>query len=982
MKNVVLSLVLFLLTGLLTAQILWQDEVILRKDYLLDWDNSSAATPDGGRLVPFYEGGEGQRGVWLQKLTQTGELAWEHPLLVYSSTVTLSSLAIVPSSDGNYFIRWIEVGVQVTKVDPQGQPLWDDAVLDVFTGPMYGVATLPDNTGGIYTLWGKTVTGFSSNIWCQHISSSGQMLIPEGGIELTNDVAQEDVSSVHLTSDGGVFLSYAITTSNSHNYRFLRLTPDYQIAWRIQITPDLNDHSYWVRSILSPDATNFTIIWTQSQNGQSLSQMQRISWNGELLFDPAILITTGTSSIYSSALLTSDNNIIMSIHNGTNAYPINNVIQKYTMMGEPLWGNGTPVPDSVISMSALKADTTGGAYFGFIYMINGTNSYQGTMLQHYDAGGQALIPGAGRILVPSLTYDTAGSISMTVTDKVTCIWLDKREEKYGLYYQIRDLNGDPLTGYLMPLREVLGGKPNLEGTIERSNDILAFWRDSRWDSASQPTAKHYFQIVNPDGSLDMPEDGAVLLDDVPGISSKILPLYLENGNTLFFFIDDSGSYGLIRAQAIDPQGNVLWGPNGMVIMDPLFDTDVSNLMVYSEGNDVYLSWSMFSPDVAIRTYIQKVVDGVPQWGPTGMMISSNDPGESLSETPLCFKDGFICLRVTTYSPLQKKLWLNHLSPDGTPSPGWTDGITVDEVLASNSGSYQAVSSVNQGVILIAYGYHLGEADNHFYYSAIDSQANVLISHSELVNQDLDQSTLSFDTRNGFVYCLKLVNWYDYYLGYAYNRIGQTGGQLWGFTTPQVVSEHESLSYTPSIIGLQNGACAIYWWTGSAAYCGYAAPDGSYLPLFGDQPIFTKCKIAPIGNLLNNELYLTWGDYKTAYFSYYGTEIRMQKLANTTVALDDPLVQHPVVNLSCYPNPFNPETTISFSLPSSGKVRLDVYNLRGQLVRSLIDTRLETGTHSVIWNGKDYSGRDSATGVYIFKLHTDQGNTVRKAMLLK
>jgi len=82
----------------------------------------------------------------------------------------------------------------------------------------------------------------------------------------------------------------------------------------------------------------------------------------------------------------------------------------------------------------------------------------------------------------------------------------------------------------------------------------------------------------------------------------------------------------------------------------------------------------------------------------------------------------------------------------------------------------------------------------------------------------------------------------------------------------------------------------------------------------------------------------------------------------------------------YPNPFNPTTTISYQLPESGKVRLDVYNLKGQLVKTLIDGTQVSGLHSIVWNGTDTKNRSVASGVYLYRL-SSQHNVQTKRMLL-
>ncbi|MCB5268856.1 MAG: C25 family cysteine peptidase [Candidatus Cloacimonadaceae bacterium] len=84
----------------------------------------------------------------------------------------------------------------------------------------------------------------------------------------------------------------------------------------------------------------------------------------------------------------------------------------------------------------------------------------------------------------------------------------------------------------------------------------------------------------------------------------------------------------------------------------------------------------------------------------------------------------------------------------------------------------------------------------------------------------------------------------------------------------------------------------------------------------------------------------------------------------------------------YPNPFNPETNISFNLPISSPARLEIFNLKGQRVRKLVDSELPAGTSIVTWNGKDDNGREVSSGVYFYRLSTDDKVISRKMMLMK
>ncbi len=84
----------------------------------------------------------------------------------------------------------------------------------------------------------------------------------------------------------------------------------------------------------------------------------------------------------------------------------------------------------------------------------------------------------------------------------------------------------------------------------------------------------------------------------------------------------------------------------------------------------------------------------------------------------------------------------------------------------------------------------------------------------------------------------------------------------------------------------------------------------------------------------------------------------------------------------YPNPFNPNTTISFDLATAGEVELQIFNLRGQKVKTLLRSSLEAGTYQYIWDGTDGTGRRVGSGVYFYRLHAPHYTNARRMILLK
>ncbi|MBD3378686.1 DUF11 domain-containing protein [candidate division KSB1 bacterium] len=84
----------------------------------------------------------------------------------------------------------------------------------------------------------------------------------------------------------------------------------------------------------------------------------------------------------------------------------------------------------------------------------------------------------------------------------------------------------------------------------------------------------------------------------------------------------------------------------------------------------------------------------------------------------------------------------------------------------------------------------------------------------------------------------------------------------------------------------------------------------------------------------------------------------------------------------YPNPFNPETLIRFKVKQAGHVRLGVYNMKGQLIRTLAQGPIQAGAHTVVWDGRDYNGRMVPSGPYLYTIEINNFEQTRKMMLLK
>lgn len=109
---------------------------------------------------------------------------------------------------------------------------------------------------------------------------------------------------------------------------------------------------------------------------------------------------------------------------------------------------------------------------------------------------------------------------------------------------------------------------------------------------------------------------------------------------------------------------------------------------------------------------------------------------------------------------------------------------------------------------------------------------------------------------------------------------------------------------------------------------------------------------------------------------------MQK-RNSNATSKDNITEKPIVFalLGNYPNPFNPETTIKYSLPNRSRVIIDVYNILGKRIKRLLDVYMPTGFHTVQWDGLNELGRKVGSGVYLCRMRSGNFVKIQKMMLM-
>ena len=159
-------------------------------------------------------------------------------------------------------------------------------------------------------------------------------------------------------------------------------------------------------------------------------------------------------------------------------------------------------------------------------------------------------------------------------------------------------------------------------------------------------------------------------------------------------------------------------------------------------------------------------------------------------------------------------------------------------------------------------------------------------------------------------------------------------------------------------------------------------DPAYAPVESNIPVYTTTgpyMQAPAVAAYRGKGVFIWADGRNNGLNVYASQV----IHSPTDIEDDGGILPSKYSLEQnYPNPFNPTTAIEFSLVRSGRVKLEVFNLLGQTVRTILDENYPAGRHTVTWDGTTDDGRRVASGVFFYRLSSNEQSLTRKMILMK
>lgn len=515
-----------------------------------------------------------------------------------------------------------------------------------------------------------------------------------------------------------------------------------------------------------------------------------------------------------------------------------------------------------------------------------------------------------------------------------------------------------------------------------------------WYDNSSGNYDVYLQRLNADGEIQWQQNGLLISDHPQDTWLTDYDMAVDQQNNaiiVFNDIRDGGDWD-IYAYLISPEGDFLWGNDGLVISDNDAFEAIPVVTVTTDGNFV-IAW--LEDDII---HLRKLTpEGQDYWHAPYVINMASQYGMSNPQMVSVDNDGFILQAMVKSGPNywdSYDIYMYKFDAYGDTLWGG-DGVVV-----SNGGGlafYMIPYLVPDG---------FGGAFSYWYDSRIMNELHTYAQHinadGEAVWQEngvqvslapaqfqMNPSLIHFPESENVMVFYKTSNTNQSQFGIGGQLISGLGQRLWdddGATILPITNQGRDFAKAHIF---ENDALVIFFDSppGDVVHSFIEAVrinvDGQ--PVWEDSPKIISAYLSEKLHLetaasINNQILAVWEDRRNGAADIYLQNVNPDgTLGPYITAIDENDAGLPeafgIVN--AYPNPFNASTNISFNLKSSGKVKLEVFDILGRSVETLVDNNLIAGNHQVTWNAGQFT-----SGMYFVRLQADDEVQSQKLLLLK
>lgn len=996
---------LFLLLMLAFMALYANERVPVYNSQFLVFDKKGLTLPDGDMVFFTSATNENEIDIVMTRVTVTGEDVISQSFNIANTAGEEYLVDLILSSDGCIIYTYnflspdtvsYDYSLYIQKVSLTGQSLWGEMGINV-TRSYSNYKLVANMLGGAYllrncyfndknTLFGWNFDAQGNNLW--QTETIYQM--PSSYSLLLSDALCDQAGNIIVNM-------FELVSSDSYWYSHLvKLSPQGTVLGN---DPLVTQNQFAGAYNLYGDPNGNYVLWKSALSSLSLQKMDA---SGNLLLPETVSYPLSESANTLHLGFCSDGSLYyFELRN----YPLYPLLYKLNPNLQPGWTAPVEIPlywNYYINSCVIAGDNS--LYLAYIDFLGSGNSVDNcaTMLTCINsADGSFAFP---ITCVSNQIFHKEAAEILISNDKALVLWYDFTNGNFAVRGQLVNPAGTVL---LEPEGRTFQYKRS--GTVFNYNAV-----DLPVGSCYVYNLKNlygrmklYCQICDDNLSFLLGEDGIELNPD--SNEAELLKAIIktpENQVGILYLSQNAQDVLNLYFQVIDNNGLCLLPGKGILLKEAVTDQSYNYLMTCADG-DIIIAWEetySLLYNKIIRG--QRLHNNVPQWEAGGKILKQSTPYECglvyLGGNYLVYED---------YSYYYSYSWgIRKLDASGDPDPSWqlTDYITS----GTHSDLMQSCSLAGDEMTV----FYIKEFISGW-YSRYDLYAQKYNSQGLPLWGNLGfriSSTQGSHPNVAGVYygdkilfALSDFNNAELYFSITYNLINNNGTMNWQNIEPFSTEELYD-AYDFKLETYNNDINSILWLSDRSEDVSkinhhYVLSDGS---LYYNTPVTLDQSNKGIHNLqlVNkgnyslanyclNKYYLEYKNsmasegfscptYKSRGMDYTAISLYACKIPSEPVVTIDPLLTP--VTLSCcnYPNPFNPETTISFEIPESGTVSLQIYNLKGQLIRTLINDFLPAGKQSLVWNGTDNENKPVASGVYLYKIKAGKNSTTAKMLLLK
>jgi hypothetical protein len=885
----------------------------------------------GGAVIVWLDASTGKNDIYAQRIDASGNVLWTtNGVAVCTETDNQVSPTPVPDGGGGAIIAWQDYrsgtyyDIYAQRIaGSNGAQLWaaGGREICIAANSQYYPEAVSDGTGGAIITW-QDYRGGNYDIYAQHVNTAGVRLWTLDGVVVT--AAANNQVSPKITSDGagGAIIAWHDYRSGS-NYDVYtqRMTSGGTASWTangVAVCTAANSQSD--PQLIADGSGGAIISWQDGRGADSDIYGQRVNSSGTALWTANGVLVCGVVGSQSRPALASDGSggAIIAWEDYRTVGSSDIYAQKVHSTGVVQWSATGIAISSAFSyqeIAQIVSDNFGGAVIAWQDDRSGSyDIYAG----HVDGDGNAGWTNCGVPISTAASYQTSVRIISDGSEGAIMAWEDFRDnpDASDIYAQRVFSDGSRLWSKQgFPVTTVVQDQMRPAIAPDGAGGVLVTWEDTR-NGNYDIYAQHVGSIQNIYWRLN----GAVVCSTTAG---TYYPQMVSDGASGAIVVWENlvgGGTSDIYAQRLNSSGSQLWPAAGVAICSATNHQNRPQVITDGAGGAI-ISWMDYRTG-AYDVYAQRVdANGNALWLANGVLVCGATGGQTgvkmvtdgAGGAIICWTDS----RGAAYD-----VYARRVNASGTVL--WTsNGVAVCTATGNQYGS--AIVSDGAGGAIISWEDYRGSSAD-VYAQRLNASGTPLWDTDGVVASAAagEQTTVDIatDGNSGAI-----ISWQDRRSGvtsdvYA-QRLDSDGDVLWE-TNGIVICASDRDDTWPVLTHSAAGQAIVAW--------------------------------DHLSSTTSDDIYAQ----STSYIVAVPEEPAPPAISSYVAELDQN-----------YPNPFNPVTKIAFTLRDAGSVRLCVYDIAGRVVRVLEEGLFAAGRHEVVWDGKDSTGENVASGVYFYRLETPQ-----------